>query len=44
MCNTGSQTKFKTSMIRSNISNYSDANILFKGTITVKNTGTVAGP
>ena len=40
--NTGSQIKFKTSIIRSSLCNYRDAYILFKGTITVENTGTAA--
>ena len=39
---TGSQIKFKASMIRSNLCNYSDAYILIKGIIIVKNTGTAA--
>ena len=38
--NTGSQIKFKSSMIRSSLCDYSDAYILIKGTITVENTGT----
>ena len=33
-----SNIRFKTFMIRSNLSDYSDSNILFKGTITVPNT------
>ena len=37
-CSTGSQIKFKTSMIWSSLSDYSDACILDKGTITVENT------
>ena len=32
--NTNSQIKFKTSMLRSNLCNYSDAYILVNGTIT----------
>ena len=39
---TNSQIKFKTSMLRSSLWNYSDAYILFKGTIIVTNTGTAA--
>ena len=39
---TGSQTKFKTSMIGSSLRDYSDAYILVKGIITVENTGTAA--
>ena len=35
--NTGSQIKFKTSMIRSSLCDYRDAYILAKGTITVTN-------
>ena len=38
--NFGSQIKFKTSMLRSSLRDYSDAYILIKGTITVENTGT----
>ena len=41
---TGSQIKFKTSMIRSSLCDYRDAYILVKGTITVTNTGTAASP
>ena len=33
--NANSQIKFKTSMLRSILCNYSDVNILFSGTITV---------
>ena len=40
--NVTNKIKFKTSMIRSNLSNYSDANIHVKVTITVANTGTAA--
>ena len=36
--NTNSQIKFKSSMTRSSLCNYSDAYILSKGTITVTNT------
>ena len=39
---TNSQTKFKTSMLRSSLCDYSDAYIAVKGTITVPNIGTVA--
>ena len=42
--NTGSQIKFKTSMLRSSLYDYSDVYILVKGTITVENTGTPADP
>ena len=35
--NTNSQTKFKTSMLKSSLCNYSDVYILFKRTITVPN-------
>ena len=44
MYSTGSQIKFKTSMIRSSLCDYRDAYILVKGTITVTNTGTAASP
>ena len=37
-----SQIKFKTSMLRSSLCNYSDAYILVSGTITVPNTGIAA--
>ena len=40
--NVSNQIKFKTSMIRSNLRNYSDASIHVKGTITVRNTRTEA--
>ena len=40
--NIGSQTKIKTSMLRSSLCDYSDGCILVKGTITVPNTGTAA--
>ena len=39
---TNSQTKFKTSMLRLSLCDYSDAYIAVKGTITVPNIGTVA--
>ena len=42
--NVNSQIKFKTTMIKSSLCDYSDAYILVKGTITVNNTGTVAAP
>ena len=41
-CSPRSQIKFKTLMIRSRLCDYSDAYILFKGTITVENTGAAA--
>ena len=37
-CNTNSQIKFKTSMLKSSLCDYSDAFILTKGSITVRNT------
>ena len=37
--NTNSQVKFKTSMIKSNLYDYSDAYILVKGKITVVGAG-----
>ena len=40
--NVSNQIKFKTSMVRSNLCNYSDASIHVKGTITVRNTRTEA--
>ena len=42
--NIGSQIKFKTSMLRSGLCDYSEVYILVKGTITVPNTGTAATP
>ena len=42
--NTSNKIKFKISMIRSNLSDYNDAYIQFKGTITITNTGTNAAP
>ena len=42
--NIGIQIKFQTSMLRSNLSDYSDAYIFAKGTITVANTRTAAVP
>ena len=39
---TNCQTKFKTSMLRSSLCDYSDPYIAVKGTITVPNIGTVA--
>ena len=41
-CNTNSQIKFKTFMLRSSLCDYSDAYVLVKGTIIVTNTGTAA--
>ena len=35
-----SNIRFKTTMIRSSLCDYSDANILVKGTITIPNTAT----
>ena len=35
MYDTNSQTKFKTSMLKSSLCDYSDAYVLVKGTITV---------
>ena len=40
----GSQVKFKTSVIRSSLCDYSETYILVKGTITVPNTGNAAAP
>ena len=40
--NTNSQIKFKTSMLKSGLCDYSDTDILVSGTITVQNTGTAA--
>ena len=37
-CNVNSQIKFKTTMLKSSLCDYSDAYILVKGTITVNNT------
>ena len=38
-CNTNSQIKFKTSMLRSSLCNYSDAYILVSGTTTISGKG-----
>ena len=38
MYNTNNQTRFKTSMLRTSLCDYSNAYILVKGTITVANT------
>ena len=37
--NTNSQNKFKTTMLRSSLSDYNDAYILFKGTIKATGIG-----
>ena len=42
--NTNSQIKFKTTMLRPNLCDYSDAYILVKQTIAVNNTATAAAP
>ena len=42
--NVDSQIKFKTTMLKSSLCDYSDAYILVKQTITVNNTGTLAAP
>ena len=42
--NANSQIKFKTTMLRPNLCDYSDAYILVKQTIAVNNTGTAAAP
>ena len=42
--NTNGQIKFKTSMLKSNLRDYSDAHILVSGTKTVPNTGTAVNP
>ena len=42
--NVNSQIKFKTTILKSSLCDYSDAYILVKGTITVNNTGTDAAP
>ena len=42
-CNVNSQIKFKTTMLKSNLCDYSDAYILVKGTITVNNTAAAGG-
>ena len=38
MYNTNTQIRFKTSILRTSLCDYSDAYILIKGTITVANT------
>ena len=42
--NTNSQNKFKTTMLKSNLHDYSDTYIVAKGVITVPNTRTTATP
>ena len=37
-CNTNSQIKFKTTILRSSSCDYSDAHILVKGTVTIDRT------
>ena len=44
MYNATNQPKFKTSIIRSNLCDYSDAYIHVKGITTFQNTGTAAAP
>ena len=39
MCNTDSQIKFKTSMLKSSLDDYSDGYILVSGTITIYGAG-----
>ena len=43
-CNVSNQIKFKISMVKSYLCDYSDAYIYVKGTITAPNTGTAAAP
>ena len=38
ICNTNSQIKFKTTMLKSSLCDYSNAYILVKGSITVNDT------
>ena len=40
-CSTNTQIKFKTTMLKSSLCDYSDAYIFVKGTITVNNTAAV---
>ena len=42
--NTNSQIKFKTSLLKSNLCDYSGSYILVSGTITVENKGAAAAP
>ena len=42
--NAGSQIRFKASMLRSSVCDYSDAYILVKESITVTNTGRAEAP
>ena len=44
MYNVSNQIEFKTSIIRSNLYDYSDAYIHIKWTITAPNTGTATNP
>ena len=43
-CNFSDQIKFKISMVKSYLCDYSDAYVHVKGTITVSNSGTAAAP
>ena len=43
-CNTNTQIKFKTSMLKSSLCDYSDAYILMSGAITVPKTGAAGNP
>ena len=42
--NTNGQIRFKTSMLKSSLCDYSNAYVLVKGNITVANTGPAAVP
>ena len=44
MYNVTNQTRFKTSIIRSNLCDYSDAYMHVKGPTTFQNTGTAVAP
>ena len=44
MYNTNGQIRFKTSMLKSSLCDYSNAYVLVKGNITVANTGPAAVP
>ena len=41
ICKTNSQIKFKTTILKSNLCNYSDAYILAKNTLTVADTSAI---
>ena len=43
-CNSNSWIKFRTSILKFNFCNYSEAYMLVKGAVTITNTGTADNP